>query len=65
MIKVNNTEHPFKPGMTIRSIMEEKNYNFPTLVVKINGRVIEDADFDVAEVNDGDDVMVMHIFGGG
>jgi thiamine biosynthesis protein ThiS len=45
--------------------MVEKNFDFPTLVVKINGAVIEDADFDVAEVNDGDDVMIMHIFGGG
>ena len=65
MITVNNTDHPFTPGMTIKSLMEEKNYDFPTLVVKINDRVIEDADFAVAKINDGDNVMILHLFAGG
>ena len=65
MITVNNTDHPFMPGMTIKSIMEEKNYIFPLLVVKINGRVVEDADFAVTSVNDGDNVIAMHVFAGG
>ena len=65
MITVNNTDHPFSPGMTIKSLMEEKNYVFPILVVKLNDRVIEDADFAVTAVNDGDDVKVLHIFAGG
>ena len=65
MITVNNKDHPFSPGMTIKSLMEEKNYDFPILVVKINDRVIEDADFASTEVSDGDRVMVMHVFAGG
>ena len=65
MITVNNTDHPFRPGMTITSLLEEKNFVFPLLVVKLNGRVIEDADFAVTAVNDGDDVMVMHLLAGG
>jgi len=65
MITLNNTDYPFSPGMTIKSLMEEKNYDFPTLVVKINDRVIEDADFAATAVNDGDKVMIMHLFAGG
>ena len=65
MITVNNTDHPFRSGMTISSLLEEKNFVFPLLVVKLNGRVVEDADFAVTVVNDGDDVMVMHLLAGG
>ena len=65
MITVNNTPHPFTPGMTIKSLLEEKEYVFPALVVKINDRVIEDDDFAVTAVNDGDNVMAIHTFAGG
>jgi len=65
MITVNNTAHPFSSGMTIESLLKEKNFVFPLLVVKINGRVVEDADFAVAAVKDGDNVTVMHLLAGG
>ena len=65
MITVNNTEHPFSPGMTIKSLLEEKNYVFPMLIVKLNGKVVEDVDFAVTAVNDGDDVKAIHVFAGG
>jgi len=65
MITVNNTDYPFSPGMTIKSLLEEKNFVFPLLVVKLNGRVVEDADFTVVAVSDGDNVTVMHLLAGG
>ena len=65
MIVVNNTDHPYSPGMTIKSLLEEKNFIFPLLVVKLNGRVVEDADFAVTEISDGDNVTVMHLLAGG
>ena len=65
MITLNNTPHPFSPGMTIKSLLEEKNYVFPMHIVKLNGEVVEDDDFAVTEVNDGDDVKVIHVFAGG
>ena len=65
MITVNNREHPFRPGMTIKSLLEEKNYVFPMLIVKLNGKVVEDGDFAVTTVNDGDSVMAIHVFAGG
>ena len=65
MITVNNADHPFRQGMTIKSLLEEKNYVFPLLVVKLNGRVVEDADFAVTAVSEGDNVTVMHLLAGG
>ena len=65
MITVNNTDHPFRQGMTIKSLMEEKNFVFPLLVVKLNGRVVEDADFAVTAVKEGDNVTIMHLLAGG
>ena len=65
MITVNNTDHPFSPRMTISSLLEEKNFVFPLLVVKLNGLVVEDADFADTAVSDGDDVTVMHLLAGG
>jgi len=65
MIIVNNSEHPYTPGMTIKSLLEEKNYVFPALIVKLNGRVIEDEDFAATAVNDGDNVLAIHTFAGG
>ena len=65
MITVNNTPHPYTAGMTIKSLLEEKSYVFPALVVKINGRVVEDEDFAVTAVNDGDIVLAIHTFAGG
>ena len=65
MITVNNTDHAFRPDMTIKSLMEEKNFVFPILIVKLNDRVVEEADFAATAVNDGDDVKVLHIFAGG
>ena len=65
MITVNNIDHPFSTGMTIRSLLEEKNFVFPLLVIKLNGQVVEDADFNVTTVNDGDNVTIMHLLTGG
>ena len=65
MITVNNTEHPFTPGMTIKSLLQEKNYVFPMLVVKLNGKVIEDENFAVTAISDCDSVMAIHVFAGG
>ena len=65
MITVNNTDHPYSPGMTIKALLEEKNFVFPLLVVKLNSRVVEDADFAVTEISDGDNVTVMHLLAGG
>jgi len=65
MLMVNNTEHPFREGMTIKTLLDEKGYVFHRIIVKLNDRVVEDADFAVTFLQDGDDLKAIHIFAGG
>ena len=65
MLMINNSEHPFREGITIKTVMEEKGFVFHRIIVKLNGRVIEDADYGSTLLSDGDDVRAIHVFGGG
>jgi len=65
MLMINNSEHPFREGMTIKTMMEEKGFVFHRIIVKVNGQLIEDADYGNTVLCDGDDVQAIHVFGGG
>jgi len=65
MLMINNTEYPFRDGMTIKSLMEEKGFVFHRIIVKLNGHVIEDADYAGTTLSDGDDIQAIHVFAGG
>jgi len=65
MLTVNNTEHPFHEGMSVRTLLDEKGYVFHRIIVKLNGRVVEDAHFAETLLHDGDNVKAIHVFAGG
>ena len=65
MILLNNREYPWSENLTIKQVLEANNYIFPDIVVKINGVFIPEDEYANATVNDGDDVLALHIFGGG
>ena len=65
MLTVNNAEHPFHEGMTLKTLMEEKGFVFHRIIVKLNDRVVEDAEFAGTFLHDGDNVKAIHIFAGG
>jgi thiamine biosynthesis protein ThiS len=65
MLKVNNSDHPFHDGMTIKSLMDEKGFVFHRIIVKLNGQVVENADYAGTALKDGDDVQAIHVFAGG
>lgn len=50
---------------TISDLIDLKKFSFKLLVVKINGKLIPKADYDVATIHDGDDVMILHLISGG
>ena len=62
---LNNRSYPYKEGLTVKSLMEENNFEFPSIIVKINGGLIDDSERETAKINAGDDVQIIHIFGGG
>jgi len=65
MLTVNDTEHPFHEGMTIKTLLEEKGFVFHRIIVKLNGKVVEDAGFDKTLLHDGDNIKAIHVFAGG
>ena len=65
MLKVNNSDHPYNDGMTIKTLMDEKGFVFHRIIVKLNGKVLEDADYSGTLLKDGDNVEAIHVFAGG
>ena len=65
MLNVNNNEYPFREGMTIKTLMDEKGFVFHRIIVKVNGAIIEEANYAGTVLNDGDNVEAIHIFAGG
>jgi thiamine biosynthesis protein ThiS len=65
MLKVNHSEHPFRDGMTIKTLMEEKGFVFHRIIVKLNGKIIEEHDYPGIMLQDGDNVEAIHVFAGG
>lgn len=65
MITLNNRPYPYQAGMTVASLMAENNFVFNDIIVRINGSLIRDEDRDTTPIADGDNVQMLHIFGGG
>jgi len=64
-IKLNHRPYPLREGSTVRSIMAENKYDFSHIIVKINGTVIEEDLWQNKTIAAGDDVEIIHVFGGG
>jgi len=64
-IKLNHRNYNCGVGATIASIMADNNYEFPSIVVKVNDVVIEDELWAATTISDGDNVEIIHVFGGG
>ncbi|MHA1520801.1 MAG: sulfur carrier protein ThiS [Promethearchaeota archaeon] len=67
MIRVNNRDFSYDGDevLTVALLFEIKRFTFPDIVVKINGVYIPPEDYADTPIHDGDDVMALHIFGGG
>jgi thiamine biosynthesis protein ThiS len=65
MLKVNNADYSFREGMTVKTLMEEKGYVFHRIIVKLNGRLLEETEYSGANLKDGDNVEAIHVFAGG
>ncbi|HDQ15615.1 MAG TPA: MoaD/ThiS family protein [Bacteroidetes bacterium] len=54
-----------KDRITISELLEIKNFTFKMLVVRINNQPVKKENYDTAVINDGDNVMVLHLISGG
>ena len=64
-IILNHRPYPFTEGTTISTLMVENNYDFNAIIVKINSDVIEEDDWPTKPIRAGDNVEIIHVFGGG
>lgn len=65
-IILNNRQEEFdKEIMTIRELLDEKNFTFKMLVIKINNKLVRKEHYDTSLVRDGDDISVLHLISGG
>ena len=65
MIEVNGDTHPWREGMTVADLLEEKRYTFPMKVVRMDGRLVRKDEYDRTPVPDGARVAVIHLTSGG
>ena len=65
MITINNREFEWFEGLTVKKLLELKRYTYPKITVKINGKYIEEDLYESTTIQDGDEVLALHMFGGG
>lgn len=65
-ITVNRTpeEHP-EESLTVRELLNRKGWNFPLLIVRVNGALVEREGYETARLRDGADVDICHLVSGG
>lgn len=61
----NKTEEFDGDQLTINELLNAKKFTFKMLVIKVNSQMIKKSEYDSALVQDGDDVMVLHLISGG
>ena len=65
MVQVNGEPLEWREAMTIRDVLAARKYNFPLLIITINGTIVPRADYDSCRVPDGAEVQVVHLMSGG
>jgi thiamine biosynthesis protein ThiS len=64
-IEVNGDPIPYIKDETISELLARMNYVFPMLVVVIDGRIIQETDFNSSKFEDGAKIEVIHLTSGG
>jgi len=65
-IILNNREEILPGGpVTVNELLALKKFTFKMLVIKVNGKLIRKSEYETMMVNEGDDVMVLHLVSGG
>ena len=68
MVNVNGKEMKWEHGMTVEDairFVEYPEYNYPILVVTLNGKHIQNDMFNTTPIKDGDVLKIMQPLAGG
>ena len=65
-ITLNNRPETFDcASMTMGELMKNKKFTFKKIIVKVNNKIVEPAEYDSTIINENDNVMVLHLLAGG
>jgi sulfur carrier protein len=64
-IDVNGDAIPYIKGETISELLARMKYVFPMLVVVVDGKLIQESDFNSSQLKDGAKIEVIHLTSGG
>jgi sulfur carrier protein len=65
-IILNNREEIIEfEQMTVDQLLKYKNFSFKMLVIKVNGKLVKKTEYETITINEGDEVMVLHLISGG
>jgi thiamine biosynthesis protein ThiS len=65
VIRLNTEDYPWKSGMTVRSLLDEKVFTFRHIIVRVDGEYVPEEEYEKQLIQDGDDVIVLHLMAGG
>ena len=65
MISTKGKQLEWHEGLTVRDVLDTLGYNFPSVLVRLNGTIVRRKDWDSTVVPDEADVEVRPIVAGG
>ena len=65
MIEVNGKKLAWEEGMTVRRVLQLMNYTFPLIIVRVNGELVDNPDWDTYLIPQGATVQALHQMAGG
>ena len=64
-LTVNGEAHPFREGLTVAEVLEEKKYSWPLKTVYVGETRIPKDQWESTVLQDGEVVRVLHLMAGG
>ncbi len=66
MLIVNDRDRlEWRPGMTVRDVLEAMNYGYSLMTVTVNDELVPEEDYAARSVPDGARITVFHLAHGG
>ena len=64
-IKVNGNYLEVEDNITLSKLIENLKLNSKKIVIELNRTIIDEKDYTLTEIKDGDTVEIVHFVGGG
>jgi len=65
MLKVNGVKIAFHESMTVTDVIKAMKFNFPLLIVKVNGVYVPRDEYGNRNVPDEAEIEIIHLISGG